>query len=68
MLGFTHEIIGEGYNDSPNIVNIIQVNSILVNLDIVSGSYVNDSATLTIYSFYPNVSPGYKIVERPSLG
>ena len=51
---------------TPNIVNIIQVNSILVNLDIISGSYVNGSASPTIYSFYPNVSPGYKIVERPS--
>ena len=63
---FTNETIGVGYNESPNIVNIIQVNSILVNLDIISGSYVNGSASPTIYSFYPNVSPGYKIVERPS--
>ena len=66
VLGFTNEIIGEGYNESPNIVNIIQVNSILVNLDIISRSYVNGSASPTIYSFYLNVSPGYKIVERPS--
>ena len=66
VLGFTNEIIGKGYNESPNIVNIIQVNSILVNLDIISGSYVNGSASPTIHSFYPNVSPGYKIVERPS--
>ena len=66
VLGFTNETIGMGYNESPNIVNIIQVESILVNLDIISGSYVNGSASPTIYSFYPNVSPGYKIVERPS--
>ena len=66
VLGFTTEIISKGYDESPNIVNIIQVNSILVNLDIISGSYVNGSASTTIYSFYPNVSPGYKIVERPS--
>ena len=26
VLGFTNEIIGRGYNESPNIVNIIQVN------------------------------------------
>ena len=45
VLGFTNEIIGKGYNESPNIVNIIQVNSILVNLDIISGSYVNGSAS-----------------------
>ena len=63
VLGFTNETIGMGYNESPNKVNIIQVNSILVNLDIISGSYVNGSASPTIYSFYPNVSLGYKIVE-----
>ena len=65
VLGFTTKIIGEGYYESPNIVNIIQVNSILVNLEINSGSYMNGSASPTIYSLYPNVSPGYKIVERP---
>ena len=29
VLGFTNEIIGKGYNESSNIVNIIQFNSIL---------------------------------------
>ena len=66
VLGFTNETIGMGYNESPNIVNIMKVNSILVNLDIISGSYVNGSASPTIYSFFPLVSPGYKIVERPN--
>ena len=54
VLGFTNETIGMGYNESfSNIVNIIQVNSILVNLDIISESYVNRSASPTIYSFNP---------------
>ena len=66
MSGFTNETISVGFNESPNIVYIIQVNSILVNPDIISGSYVNGSASPTIYSFYPNVSPVYKIVESPS--
>ena len=35
VLGFTNETIGMGYNESPNIVNIIRVNSILVNLGVV---------------------------------
>ena len=38
----------------------------MVNLDIISGLYVNGSASPTIYGFYPNVSPGYNIVERAS--
>jgi hypothetical protein len=66
VLGFNKVIISHGYNESTNIVNIMQVNSILVNLDIIMGSYVNGSQSPTIYSFYPNVSPGYKIVERPN--
>lgn len=66
VLGFGAVIIGYGYNESPNIVDIMQVNSILVNIDIIMGSYVNGSPSPTMYSFYPNVDPGYKIVERPN--
>ena len=66
VLGFDRVMIGFGYNESSNIVNIMQVNSILVNIDIIMGSYVNGSPSPTMYSFYPNVAPGYKIVERPN--
>jgi hypothetical protein len=66
ILGFGEVVIGFGYNESPNIVNIMQINSILVNIDIIMGSYVNGSPSPAIYSFYPNVAPGYKIVERPN--
>ena len=46
------------------MANILTINSILVNMDIISGSYVNGSTRPTIYSFFPNVSPGYKIIEN----
>ena len=46
-------------------VNILTINSILVNIDIISGSYVNGSTQPTTYSIFPNVSPGYKIIENP---
>src|SRR6266581_1620881 len=59
-------VINAGYNESTNIVDIMTINSILVNVDIIAGSYVNGTPLPVIYSFYPNVSPGYKIVERPS--
>ena len=59
-------VICHGYNVSPKIVDIMQVNSILVNIDIIMGSYVNGSSSPAIYSFYPNVAPGYMIVERPN--
>ena len=44
------------------MVNILTINSILVNIDIISGSYVNGSTQPT---FFPNVSPGYEIIENP---
>ena len=47
------------------MVNILTINSILVNIDIISGSYVNGSTQPTIYSFFPDFSPGYKIIENP---
>ena len=75
VLGFTGNRYTEGFHESENVVNILKINSILVNIDIISGSYVNgatkntsyvNGATKnTIYSFFPNVSPGYKIIETP---
>jgi len=35
-----------------------------MNVDVIGGSYVNGRTQNTIYSFFPNVSPGYKIVEN----
>ena len=51
---------------SENIVNIIDITSIYVNTDIVNQSYSNGKQSTIIYSFFPTVSPGYRIVERPS--
>ena len=36
-----------------------------VNIDIIVGSYVNGTTKNTIYSFFPKVSPGYKMIETP---
>ena len=47
------------------MVNILTINRILVNIDIISVSYVNGFTQPTIYSFFPDVSPGYKIIENP---
>ena len=65
LLGFHNDIYTLGFQESENVVNILSINSLLVNLDIISGSYVNSSTQNTIYSFFPNVSPGCKIVESP---
>src|SRR6201996_7456254 len=65
-LGFNPSTISYGYNESHKIVDIMKINSILVNIDIISGSYVNGIQHPVIYSFFPNVAPGSKIVERPN--
>ena len=65
VLGFTGTKYTEGFNESENVVDILRINSILVNIDIISGSYVNGTTKSTIYSFFPDVSPGYKIIESP---
>ena len=65
VLGFTGTKYTEGFHESENVVNILTINSILVNIDIISGSYVNGTTKNTIYSFFPKVSPGYKIIQSP---
>jgi hypothetical protein len=66
MLGFKSEILeGVGDHERSSLVKILPVNSILVNCDVVTGSYVNTSQKPVLYSFFPNVPPGYKVVETP---
>ena len=65
VLGFSGAKYTKGFYQSENVVNILSINSILVNIDIISGSYVNGTTKNTIYSFFPKVSPGYKINETP---
>ena len=65
LLGFSDKWYKEGVHESENIVNILSINSILVNIDIITGSFINGVSKPVIYSFFPNVSPGFKIVETP---
>jgi len=66
VLGFNNAVYLSDYQESENPVNILSINSILVNIDIISGSYLNKIRNPTIYSFFPNVAPGYKIIETPA--
>jgi len=65
VLGFRNLLYEEGIHESQNAVNILSINSIIVNVDVIGGSYVNGRTQNTIYSFFPNMSPGFKIVESP---
>lgn len=68
ILGFTN------MNDilEPNIkytasdtVDIMMVNTINVTCNIIHGSYNNGKNEHILHTFYPNVPPGFKIVEKP---
>ena len=65
VLGFRNQVYEKCIHQSQNVVNILSINSILVNVGVIGGSYVNGRTQNTIYSFFPSVSPGYKIVENP---
>ena len=65
VLGFNKKVYTAGYHESENIVNIITVNSLRVTSDIIGSSYSNGAQQNIIYSFFPDVGPGYKIIEVP---
>lgn len=46
-------------------VNIFSINSICIECNIVSGSYVNDKQAHILHEFFPTVPAGFKIVESP---
>jgi hypothetical protein len=65
VLGFNAQVYSSGYNESENIVNIMNVSSLRITSDIISSSYSNGSTENIIYSFFPGVGPGYKIIQAP---
>ena len=65
VFGFDDKKYGEGLHKSESIVNILPINSIQVHVSNVIGSYTRGTPSSVIYSFFPNVAPGIKIIERP---
>ena len=66
VLGFTKDTYtGPGRYESETLVNILNVNSILVQCDCIGSSRVNGVPVPVIYNFFPDVSPGDKIVSQP---
>ena len=68
VLGFeakTYKTTRDQRFESEHTVQILTVNSILVNCDLVSGSYLNGIRAPIIHSFFPSADPGDKILERP---
>ena len=65
LIGFRSNLYTSGLPESENMVNILTINSMLVNIDIISSSYVNGSTQPTIYSFFPDFFTRYEIIENP---
>ena len=65
VLGFTGAKYTEGFLESKkNVVKILSINSILINIDIISGSYVNGTTKNTIYSFFRKSAPDIRSSKR----
>jgi len=65
VLGFSAQVYASGYNESENIVNIMNVSSLRITSDVTGSSYSNGFTENIIFSFFPDVGPGYKIIEIP---
>lgn len=67
ILGFKNQTVkGNGEvlaSDFP--AEIIKVNSLCIDCSIAEGSYLNGRPVHIIHQFFPNVSPGFKIIESP---
>jgi len=48
FLGFRNQVYKEGIQESDSVVNILSINSILVNVNVIGGSYVNGRTQNTI--------------------
>ena len=67
VLGFDSKIYKKGRHISEHTVNIMRVNSIFVHTDVIGSAYVNGSQTPVIYSFFPDIPPGGKIIIQPNV-
>lgn len=70
LLGFTLSSYliepSERFVESNDIVKILSVNTVSIQCNIASGSFINGHADHSIHQFFPAVEPGYKIIETPN--
>lgn len=66
LIGFERRLLAKnGKYESDHIADVMTVNSILVECNITVNSYANGKPQHIIHQFFPNVPPGFKIVESP---
>jgi len=67
LLGFKNKIYDANVtHESDRLVNITKTNCIYIDSNLAMGSFNNGRQCHTIHEFYPNVPPGYKIIEIPT--
>lgn len=67
MLGFSSKVLSANkrhVSDQPK--KIIKVNTVRVECYLVKGSFDNGKEGHVLHEFFPDVGPGYKIIEVPS--
>jgi hypothetical protein len=67
ILGFDSRIVGgtrDKYYSGDHIFKIITVNTVFVNCDLINNSHNDDVLAPLIYSFFPDIAPGFKIVRN----
>lgn len=67
LLGFDKRILEPQMKHlSDKVIDVFSVNTLRIECNIASGSYLNGRPAHTVYEFFPNTPAGYKIVEAPS--
>lgn len=67
LLGFEKRYLkGKLSHYADTIVDIMKVNTIDIQSNISSGSYINGVPSHSLHMFAPKVAPGFKIIEIPS--
>jgi hypothetical protein len=59
-------ILEMGSVESENTVNIFDISNIFVHCELAGGSYFRGDLSSVLYSFFPAVGIGHKIIQRPS--
>lgn len=66
LLGFKNGKLAANIKHESDLqVDIIKVNVIRIECNIVTGSFQNGTESHVMHEFYPQVPPGYKIVDTP---
>lgn len=67
LLGFDKRVLPKNTcSVSDKSVNVLAVTSICIECNITTGSQKNDQKGHILHQFFPQVPPGYKIVETPT--